>query len=220
MTAGSAVMHIKGKGVLFIEHTVKWKGKSRKVTSRLTVYWIPGLSLRLLSIVALLNNGFELRGSSSSLDFRAQHSVWPLVQCIPHIPGQNLYWLTARLACAQSLLALSSVPTVDYDIMHRRFAHPSKDVLRHASGNTQNFPSNLHSLRLILYVKSSLCCHIIDTSSLSCSLTIAPHMVGSLCLDVSRKQIRQSGNLLLWSRCSSMRSSMNSWLMLGVNSIK
>jgi hypothetical protein len=27
--------------------------------------------------------------------------------------------------------------------MHRRFAHPSKDVLRHASGNTQNFPSNM-----------------------------------------------------------------------------
>jgi transposase InsO family protein len=27
--------------------------------------------------------------------------------------------------------------------MHRCFAHPSKDVLRHASGNTQNFPSNL-----------------------------------------------------------------------------
>jgi hypothetical protein len=36
-----------------------------------------------------------------------------------------------------------SVTTVDYDIMHRRFAHPSKDVLQHASGNTQNFPSNM-----------------------------------------------------------------------------
>jgi hypothetical protein len=38
---------------------------------------------------------------------------------------------------------MSSVTTVDYNIMHRRFAHPSKDVLRHASGNTQNFPSNM-----------------------------------------------------------------------------
>jgi Integrase core domain len=38
---------------------------------------------------------------------------------------------------------MSSVTTVDYVIMHRRFAHPSKDVLRHASGNTQNFPSNM-----------------------------------------------------------------------------
>jgi Integrase core domain len=38
---------------------------------------------------------------------------------------------------------MSSVITVDYNIMHRCFAHPSKDVLRHASGNTQNFPSNM-----------------------------------------------------------------------------
>jgi hypothetical protein len=38
---------------------------------------------------------------------------------------------------------MSSVTTVDYNIMHRCFAHPSKDVLRHASGNTQNFPSNM-----------------------------------------------------------------------------
>jgi hypothetical protein len=41
------------------------------------------------------------------------------------------------------MLAMSSVTTVDYDIMHRHFAHPSKDVWRHASGNTQNFPSNM-----------------------------------------------------------------------------
>jgi hypothetical protein len=27
--------------------------------------------------------------------------------------------------------------------MHCHFAHPSKDVLQHASGNTQNFPSNM-----------------------------------------------------------------------------
>jgi hypothetical protein len=42
-----------------------------------------------------------------------------------------------------AILAMSSVTTVDYDIMHRHFAHPSKDVLQHASGNTQNFPSNM-----------------------------------------------------------------------------
>ena len=41
------------------------------------------------------------------------------------------------------MLALSLVHTIDYDIMHRCFAHPNKDILRHASGNTQNFPSNL-----------------------------------------------------------------------------
>ena len=33
--------------------------------------------------------------------------------------------------------------SIDYNIMHRRFAHPLMDVLRHASGNLQGFPSIL-----------------------------------------------------------------------------
>jgi Integrase core domain len=56
---------------------------------------------------------------------------------------ENIYWLSARLTSWHAILAMSSVTTVDYDIMHRCFAHPSKDVLQHASGNTQNFPSNM-----------------------------------------------------------------------------
>jgi hypothetical protein len=47
------------------------------------------------------------------------------------------------LAHADSLLASTMVSSIDYDIMHRRFAHPSMDVLRHASGNTQGFPNIL-----------------------------------------------------------------------------
>jgi hypothetical protein len=47
------------------------------------------------------------------------------------------------LAHADSLLASTMVSFIDYDIMHRRFAHPSMDVLQHASGNTQGFPNIL-----------------------------------------------------------------------------
>ena len=69
------------------------------------------------------------------------------------LPGQNIYWLSARLTSWHALLALSLVYTVDYNIMHRHFAHSSKDVLQHASGNTQNFLVICHSLLLILYVR-------------------------------------------------------------------
>ena len=65
------------------------------------------------------------------------------MQCKPHSLSQNLYWPSARLTSKHSLLALSLVHTIDYDIMHRCFAYPSKDVLWHASGNTQSFPSNM-----------------------------------------------------------------------------
>jgi hypothetical protein len=98
-----------------------------------------------MSVGHLLNDGLKLEGSSLSLEFSAGTSStkWLLMQFKPHCPGQNIYWLSARLTSRQAILAMSSVTTVDYDIMHRRFAQPSKDVLRHASGNTQNFPSNM-----------------------------------------------------------------------------
>jgi hypothetical protein len=90
------------------------------------VYYLPGLTHRLLSIGHMLNNGFELKGSSSLLEISAKTASmkWPLLQFRPLSLGQNLYWLSARLTSKHAILALSSVFTVDYDIMHRHFAHP------------------------------------------------------------------------------------------------
>ena len=46
-----------------------------------------------------------------------------------------------KLASADSLLEKSLICSVNYNIMHCQFSHPSKDVLRHASGTTLGFPS-------------------------------------------------------------------------------
>jgi hypothetical protein len=146
-------LKIKGKGAWIITHEVTHRGKKQTVTSHLyPVYYLPGLTHRLMSVGHMLNNGFELKGSRSLFEFSAKTASikWPLVQFRPLSLGQNLYWLSASLTSQHAILAMSLVTTVDYDIMHRHFAHPSKDVLRHASGNTQNFPSNMS---MILYVK-------------------------------------------------------------------
>jgi hypothetical protein len=84
-----------------------------------------------MSVGHLLNDGLKLKGSSSSLEFSAETSSmkWLLLKFKPHSPGLNIYWLSARLTSRHAILAMSSVTTVNYDIMHRRFAHPSKDVL-------------------------------------------------------------------------------------------
>jgi hypothetical protein len=105
------------------------------------VFYVKGLTHKYLSVGALLNSGLELRGSSSKLEFRTHKSNRLEFLCEPHELGQNLHWLSATLACADSLLAMSMVSSIDYNIMHRRFAHPSMDVLQHATGNTQGFPS-------------------------------------------------------------------------------
>jgi hypothetical protein len=90
--------------------------------------------------------GIQIERQFAKLEFRTHKSNQLEFLCEPHELGQNLYWLSAMLVCADSLLAMSMVSSIDYDIMHRRFAHPSMDVLRHASGNTQGF-SNINSKR-------------------------------------------------------------------------
>ena len=42
-----------------------------------------------------------------------------------------------------SLLPMSTVNSLDYDIVHKHFGHPSKDALKKASNNTKNFPSGI-----------------------------------------------------------------------------
>jgi hypothetical protein len=93
------------------------------------VFYVKGLTYKYLSVGALLNSGFELRGSSSKLEFRTHKSNWLEFLCDSHELGQNLYWLSALLAHADSLFTMSMVSSIDYDIMHRCFAHPSMDVL-------------------------------------------------------------------------------------------
>ena len=136
-------LKITGKGSVFFTHFVKERGKLVCMNGRLyPVFYIPGLSVRLLSIGSLLNDGeLELRGTSNSLEFKSSKTNRIVLACKPHMPGQTIYWLEAQLIPLQTLLAKSTVLSVDYDIMHRCFAHLSKDVLRHTSANTQNFPS-------------------------------------------------------------------------------
>ena len=89
----------------------------------------------------LLNQGLTLRGSSSHLEFRSHKSNRLEIVCEPHELGQTIYWLSAKLASADSLLAKSLICSVNYNIMHHQFGHPFKDVLQHAPGTTLGFPS-------------------------------------------------------------------------------
>jgi hypothetical protein len=125
-------LKIKGKGAWIIMHKVTHRGKKQSITSCLyPLYYLPGLTHQLMSVGHLLNDGLELKGSSLSLEFSARTSSTKrlLLQFKPYCPGQNIYWLSARLTSWHAILAMSSVTTVEYDIMHRHFAHPSKDVL-------------------------------------------------------------------------------------------
>jgi hypothetical protein len=110
-------LKIKEKGAWIITHEVTHRGKKQTVNSCLyPVYYLPGLTHQLMSVGHLLNDGtLELKGSSSSLDFSARTSSTKqlLLQFKPYCPGQNIYWLSARLTSWHAILAMSSVTTVD-----------------------------------------------------------------------------------------------------------
>jgi hypothetical protein len=134
---------VAGRNSMYLTTSGIHRQEAKQVIHLYPVFYVKGLTHKYLSVGALLNSGLELRGSLSKLEFRTHKSNQLEFLCEPHEPGQNLYWLSAMLARADSLLASTMVSSIDYDIMHRHFAHPSMNVLQHASGNTQGFPNIL-----------------------------------------------------------------------------
>ena len=126
---------------MFLMTSATSGSRSKKLVHLYPVFYIPGIKHRFLSVGTLLNQGLMLRGSSSRLEFRSYQSNQLEIMCEPHEPGQTIYGLSAKLASADSLLAKLLICSVDYNIMHCHFGHPSKDVLQHASGTTLGFPS-------------------------------------------------------------------------------
>jgi GAG-pre-integrase domain len=137
------VMHVVGKETVSITHEVETD--SGKISTRSgalhPVYHIPGLSARLLSVRSLLAGGLSLRGDRTKINFYSGCSI--VMTLKPHMVGQTIYWLNAWHMSAGHLAASSTVHEVNYDLMHHRFGHPSKNILSRASGNTKNFPSGI-----------------------------------------------------------------------------
>jgi hypothetical protein len=124
------IIHIVEKETVFITHEVETDNGKKTTRSGAShpVYHIPGLSARLLSVRLLLAGGLSLRGDKTKINFYSGHSIVMILK--PHMVGQTIYWLNAWHTSAGHLAASSTVYKVDYDLMHHRFGHPSKDILR------------------------------------------------------------------------------------------
>ena len=106
------------------------------------VLYIPNLNRRLLSLGEWLQQGCTLRGTKHKLAIMwgSQTSL----SLYPCQPGGTIYWLTAKLVQKTALLAsVSTIYAVNYNLMHWRMGHPSRDVLRQATCHTENFPKEI-----------------------------------------------------------------------------
>jgi transposase InsO family protein len=137
----SKPVHIKGKGAVLITHEVKYKGYTKERITRLyPVFYIPEITGRLLSVGELLQRGLRVYGDAQSLVLHRKGSPVPLIQGVPAFAGHTIYWLDSKIADTS---AHATVYAVDYTLLHKRFGHPSKDVLRHAKSHTKGFPQSL-----------------------------------------------------------------------------
>jgi len=130
-------IYVEGKGTVLIQHNVG----DQMVTTRLyPVLYIPELSTRLLSMGEFLQQGLRVYGNAHEISLNYKRDT--LLTCQPLIDGQTTYWLNAKTTHVEEH-AHENIYLVDYDLMHRRLGHPSKDVMTHARRNVNGFPKSV-----------------------------------------------------------------------------
>ena len=146
--AKGTTIKFAGKGTVFLSYRVDTpSGRQTKVTCLENVIYIPQLSIRLLSMGVLLNNGFLVCGSSDKIAFNRRGLHLLVLDTFPHMPDQIIFWLKVHITDIKSLLTKSTIQLVDYDLWHKHFGHPFKQVLKEAQGHVKNFPKDLDFLR-------------------------------------------------------------------------
>ena len=118
---------IKRRVTVFLEHQVDVLGNVVHIRLSVVLY-IPELSTRLYSLGEWLQKGCTLRGTKHKLAIM-QGSQTSL-SLYPWQPRSTIYMMMAKLVHKTTLLAsVSTIYAVNYDLMHRRMGHPSRDVL-------------------------------------------------------------------------------------------
>lgn len=102
------------------------------------VYYMPGLSVHLMSMGYLLQNGMNVHGDDKSIKLFTSKGD-PFLDFTPRFPGDSIYW-TRSLSSHSAHEVHHIVYQVDYGTMHRHFGHPSKEALHRAMEHTRNFP--------------------------------------------------------------------------------
>ena len=126
---------IVGVGTVLLR-TVDHNGEEAIVTLAQVLH-MPSANARLISMGEFLTSGYSIRGNKSGLQlYNSVASLWfgP--------DPENLRCVTYGIRSIPTIRSnyIASVSKVNYDIMHRRFGHPSKAVLRHVQKHTQRFP--------------------------------------------------------------------------------
>ena len=125
---------IVGVGTVLLR-TVNHNGEEAIVTLTQVLH-MPSANAHLISMGKFLTSGYSICGNKSGLQlYNSVASLWfgPDPEDLRHVT----YGIRSIPTIRSNYIA--SVSKVNYDIMHWRFGHPSKAVLRHVQKHTQHF---------------------------------------------------------------------------------
>ena len=101
------------------------------------VYHIPDLTSRLLSLGQFLKSGLHSWGSDHKISLQEKGNNF--LSFYPRHKNDNIYVIRS-LVGADINAQIKTIYSIDFEVMHRRLAHPSKDVLRKAGKHIKDFP--------------------------------------------------------------------------------
>ena len=123
---------VKGKGAVILVI-------NQKAVRIEPVYHIPDLTTKLISLGQLLQSRLYTRGSACSLSVEDGSEIF--LTFYPSEMNLNLYFVWALIYKEEALAnTVQCIYAVDFEVMHRRLAHPSKEVLQKAQKHVKEFP--------------------------------------------------------------------------------
>ena len=121
---------VKGKGTILLVLS------TNEVVRITHVFHIPTLSCQLLSMGVFLQAGLKTVGSRTAITVLKDYK--PVLRFSPRQKGGTIYVIKSKLQEAHMITA--SIYGINFDIMHRRLAHPSKEVLLKSRKHLKDFP--------------------------------------------------------------------------------
>jgi hypothetical protein len=112
------------------------------------IYYMPALISRLLSLGQFLQSGLLSRGSAHSITVHDREGR-DLLTFYPRHENDSIF-VVWSLVGKQNCAKVSTIYAVDFEVLHRYLAHPSKDVMRQAGRHIKDFPD-------VLIPKEHLC---------------------------------------------------------------
>ena len=125
VTTAAHTIYVEGEGAVLLKHMVD--GKTIKMRLEHVLH-VPQITTRLLSMGQFLLQGMRVSGDALSISLL--HKSTNIITCKPLYNGSTIFILEATpVQLNQSALVIYKA---DYELMHKRLGHPSKDVLTNA----------------------------------------------------------------------------------------